>query len=170
MFGLFKKTDPSDAWPDERPCDVVFDLRTLTLNDVGFGAPADDLERFGRPSNPQPFKDEFFRYTQIGILIEAEDGKVSSFGLPLVEDACAKVGPCRLRLIMPDGTTVAVDHTTDPGELLAYLPPPDIMDEDEHERWIEFDLGGHKLELEAGPGNGPLRRVNSFPKGPPRGG
>lgn len=169
MFGLFKKPDPSEAWPDERSHDVVLDLRDLTLNDVVFGAPAVDLAQFGRPANPRPFKEEIFRFAQTGIVIEAEDGKVSYFGLPLVEDTCAQVGPCRLVVIMPDGTAVPVDRTTDPLVLLTFLPPPDIVDEDENERWLEFDLGGHKLELEAAPSGGALRRVNCFPKGPPGG-
>jgi hypothetical protein len=169
VFGMFRKPDPSEEWADERPGDVVLDLRNLTLNEVGFGAPAAELAPFGRPANPRPFKEEIFRYERVGVVIEAEDGKVSYFGLPVVADENAQVGPCRLILIMPCGTALPVDHTTDPMLLVTYLSQPDIMDEDANERWIEFDLGAHKLELEAAPQGGALRRVNCFPKGPPGG-
>ncbi len=167
VFGLFRKDDPSVSWPEDVDGDVVLDLRTFTLNNVPFGAPAAELESFGRPANPRPFKAERFEYARTGVVIEAEDGKVSCFGVPLVDAPGDATGSCRLTVVMPNGTHVTVDGGSDPLVLLAHLPPPGIADEDEQERWIEFDLGQHKLELEAAPQDGALRRINCFPKRPP---
>ena len=165
VFGLFRKDDPSASWSEDTGGEVVLDLRAFTLNDVPFGVPCSALEPLGRPANPRPFRDERFEYERTGVVIEAEDGKVSYFGIQL-DDA---PGSCQLIVVTPSGYRVTVNGGSDPLDLVAHLPLPDIADEDEQERWIEFDLGQHKLELEAAPKGGALRRVNCFPKGPPGG-
>ena len=169
LFGLFRKDDPSALWPEDVDGDVVLDLRAFTLNSVPFGVPATELEPLGRPSNQHPFKAERFEYARTGVVVEAEDRKVSCFGVRLIDEPGEATGSCRLTVVMPNGSLVTVDGGSDPLVLLPHLPPPDIADEDEQERWIEFDLGDHKLELEAAPKGGALRRVNCFPKGPPAG-
>ena len=86
VFGLFRKDDPSAQWPEDVGGDVVLDLRTFTLNTVPIGAPATELESFGRPANSRPFKAERFEYARTGVVIEAEDGKVSCFSVTLVDE------------------------------------------------------------------------------------
>ena len=167
VFGLFRKDDPSASWPEHVGGDVLLDLRSFTLNNVPLGASAAELEPLGRPANPRPFKAERFEYAGSGVVIEAEDGRVSHFSVPLAHQSGDAMGSCRLTLVMPNGNQVSVDGGSDPLVLLSHLPPPEIADEDDHERWIEFDLGQYKLELEAGPQAGALRRINCFPKRPP---
>jgi len=169
VFGLFRNDDPTAQWPEHVGGDVLLDLRAFTLNTVPIGAPALELEVLGRPTNRRPFKDERFEFTRTGVVVEIENDKVSYFAVTFVDPSGNALDSGPVTIVMPNGTHLTVGGDSDPMLLLPHLPPPDIAGEDEQERWIEFDLGHHKLELEAAPNGGALRRINLFPKGPPGG-
>jgi hypothetical protein len=153
-------SDPTDDWPEQRQCELVLDLRDMSLNGIPLGAPPERMDEFGRPSNRRPFKHGTFLYDLNGVVIETGDERtIDYFGLPFVRRPHDEVGPCEVEIICPDGSRLAGRAGLKVDEILAKLPTPDSNETDESETLHELTLEGAKIELESSH-DGELRRLN----------
>ena len=158
ILDLFRRADPSDAWEKHQPIDAVLDLRDKSLCGLRFGTPADQLSRFGKPSNKRPYKVEQFDYRESGVSIGITDGTLAYFGLVIVMDEEGISGK-PFALILPDGKRIAVNESTSWEELRPSLPAPmkEYRDEDENLHVVPIDAC--TIEVECGPDDR-LRRLN----------
>lgn len=149
--GFLGRSDPSDEWSDYVPRPIVLDLGSATLCGIRLGAPAGDLARLGKPSNPRPFQSQRFDYLDAGFGIEIEANAVDYFGV--------EVG--RFTLVFPDRRQLAIHAGTSWNELRPRLPKPASTERDEDETVHTIALDDLTLEVECSP-DGLIRRVNLF--------
>ncbi len=160
IFDLFRH-DQSEEWPEEREQPLVLDPGDQSLNGVQIGDAGEELARFGRPSNPKPFKHGRFLYDRMGVVIELEKDRVHYFGCPVRRVDIDDVGPCVVSVVCPDGVQISVADGTMAETLLAHLPEPSETDVDDQETVYLFVFGEHQLELEFAPDRH-VRRLNLF--------
>lgn len=153
--------DKSEEWPEQREQSLVLDLSESSLNGVRLGVAAEELARFGRPSNRKPFRHQRFLYDGLGVVIELQNDRVHYFGCPIHRMDTDDVGPCEVSVIFPDRAEIPVIDGTEAELLLAHLPEPRETDVDDQETLYVFAVRENLLELEVAP-NGRVRRLNLF--------
>lgn len=157
----FFKPDPSRKWKVHHTQAVVLDLVRMSLNGIQLGESVWRLQSLGRPSNSRPFRHNRFVYEKMGVVVESEEERIISFGLPIVHDDLDQIGPCILKVLFPSGKRIRVTPTSQVNEWLNALGPPQQTDTGPDEIVFFLSVAGKLLELECTP-DAYLRRVNLF--------
>lgn len=157
-FGL----DPTRHWPVRKQARLEFDLEARALNGVALGDRFDRLEFFGKPDNARPVYFNIFKYIEHGITVEIDDGLVEYFSFIFADeiDDEFKSPTVHFRIA---GETLNISKATTRDILVDTFGDPALVDEDDYEILLVYELGDLKLEFELTLSE-TLKRMNVFPR------
>ena len=107
---------------------MVFDFATGTMDGVGFDAEPEKLERYGRPANEKPHLDRRYALPRFGMEVSVVKERVRGFTCvfsPYAGDtglhSLPGFEPCRLTIVLPWGTRMAIGAQTSRDEMAEKL-------------------------------------------------
>jgi hypothetical protein len=122
ILDFFSK-DPSKNWVRSSLMQLTFHLASASLNGVAIDDPFEKISIFGRPSNRNPFRQEWFDYPDLGLEIGGENNRIKYFSF-MIQAFFKDETACNLTLISERGTPLLLTNDTKLEELKKLLGEP----------------------------------------------
>ncbi|HOY68930.1 MAG TPA: hypothetical protein PLP29_18775 [Candidatus Ozemobacteraceae bacterium] len=163
MLRRYLGADPTARWPVRSPTRLQFDLEARALNGIALGDGYERLEEFGRPDNARPVYCNLFKYISHGVVFETEEGRIDYISFIFDDELDNEFRSPTVHFHI-SGETLEISKETTKDELINVFGAPTLVDTDEYEIILAYEIGGVKLEFELTLSE-TLKRLNVFPKG-----
>jgi len=156
-------TDPAEHWPVRKPARLEFDLETCALNGIAFGDRFERLELFGKPDNARPVYYQLFKYIGHGMVVEIENGLIDYISFIFADEIDDEFRSPTVRFRSDAAKAAEMSKATMKSDVIDFFGEPEMIDADEFEILLVYEIGALKLEFELNLSEG-LKRLNVFPK------
>ncbi|HEY9070301.1 MAG TPA: hypothetical protein PLU72_14570 [Candidatus Ozemobacteraceae bacterium] len=160
MLRRYLGPDPTARWLVRESIRLRFDLESRALNGVALGDRFERLEEFGKPDNTRPVYYNVFKYISHGVVFETEGDRIDYIAF-IFDDELDDEFRSPTVHFRAGGETLEIGKTTTKDGLMVALGAPNLLDTDEYEILLVYEIGDVKLEFELNLSE-TLKRLNVF--------